>query len=287
MSKRSDILGEGAIWAGAAALIVALHFGGGIWIAHRAAAMAPPGLPEAIHIDLAPPPPAEEVAAAPPEEEAAEEPVEEAQPEPEPEPEPEPQPEPDVVEEIKLPELPQLAPIEDFASLIPQMDSPSALALTSSVAPQRRPERREPEPRRETEPQRERQREPEPRRQAQPQQQQQSQQPARQQRAAPQGNPGPSAQQVANMQAQWGAQVETCISRQVRRVNARSPGSVTINIVVARNGRIQGVGLAGSSGDARTDQAIARAAQRARCPAAPRGYPNASASFQQPVTIGR
>ena len=285
-------LGDSALWIGAGALVIALHAGGALWLAHQAQA-ATPGLPEAIFIDMAPAESAtdsveEEAAAAEPE--PAEPEVEQAEEQP----------------PMELPELPQLEPIEDVADLFPDApvipDLPelqtltppeikSEVALNSSVRPDRRPVRREPEPEPEPEPQREPRREPEQRRrtEAQPQQQQPSQQ--RQQRSAQQGGggaaPGPSRQQLANLEQQWGAKIGACIQRRAGSPRGvRGGGTVAVSVRAAPNGGVQVTGIAGSSGNPQLDQAVVQAAQRARrCPAAPRGLTNASYSFTLPIRV--
>lgn len=274
MRKWGDIFGEWALWAGAIVVILALHYGVGIWAERWAAANPPAGLPKAIYIQMAPP-----ESFASPEPVPAEQP--QAEPEPAPKAEPEAEAEP-VDEPIEVPEPKQLEPIEDFSSLIPQVDTPSALALTSSVAPDRRPERRKKQTRPDPEPRQERRSEAEPRRQT-----QQSSQRSAPSRSAPQGIPGPSAQQVQRMTVTWRDLVGPCIARQVKRVKARSGEGLTISvsITIARSGRVQGVRLGGSTGNARTDQAISRAAGRARCPAAPRGFPRANQTFTLPILI--
>lgn len=278
-------LGDSALWLGAGALVVALHAGGALWLAHQARA-ATPGLPEAIFIDMAP----AETATDSVEEEAAAEP-EPAEPEVEQAEEPPP---------MELPELSQLEPMEDVADLFPDApvipDLPelqtltppeikSEVALNSSVRPDRRPVRREPEP----EPQREPRREPEQRRRSEAQPQQPSQQ--RQQQSAQQGGggvaPGPSRQELANLEQQWGAKIGACIQRRAGSPRGvRGGGTVAVSVRAAPNGGVQVTGVAGSSGNPQLDQAVVQAAQRARrCPAAPRGLTNASYSFTLPIRV--
>lgn len=279
---------EGALWGGASALVLALHLGGALWIMHTAEAGAPPpGLPEPVFVDLAP---AEEVA----EESVApvEEPVEQAAEEPV---EPEPEAEPELAEPLELPPLPELEPLEDMAELFPpappELDTPPEVVLNSSARPQRRPER-EPEPQRQAEPRREERREPERQRQAEPRRQEQPaprQQQARraEQGAGGSGASGPSPQQKASLMSQWGGQIRSCISRRASAPRGvREGGRVTLNLSVSRSGTIQGVGIAGSSGNATLDQAAVQAAQRAgRCPRAPAQLTDASYSFQLPINL--
>ncbi len=277
---------EGALWAGASVLVLALHLGGALWLMHAIEAAAPPpGLPQPVFIDLAP---AEEVA-----EEAvepAQEPVEEAAREPV-----EPEPEPEVAEPLELPPLPELEPLEDMADLFPpappELETPPAVALNASARPQRRPER-EPQPQRQAEPRREERREPERQRQAEPRRQEQPAPQRQQARRADQGAggngaAGPSPQQKASLMSQWGGQIRSCISRRASAPRGvREGGRVTLNLSVSRSGTIQGVGISGSSGNPALDQAAVQAAQRAgRCPRAPAQLTDASYSFQLPINL--
>ena len=284
--RAGRVIREGALWGGASVLVLALHLGGALWIMHRAEAGAPPpGLPEPVFVDLAP---AEEVA----EESVAptEEPVEEVAEEPV-----EPEPEPEVAEPLELPPLPELEPLEDMAELFPpappELQTPPEVVLNSSARPQRRPER-EPEPQRQAEPRREERREPERQRQAEPRRQEQpapQQQQARraEQGAGGSGASGPSPQQRASLMSQWGGQIRSCISRRASAPRGvREGGRVTLNLSVSRSGSIQGVGIAGSSGNPALDQAAVQAAQRAgRCPRAPAQLTDASYSFQLPINL--
>ena len=289
MSRRATtMIREGALWGGASVLVLALHLGGALWIMQEAEAAAPPpGLPEAVFVDLAP---AEDVAEPTPP--AAEEAVE---PEPQPEAEPEPEPEPEeVAEPLDLPPLPELEPLDDMAELFPpappQLETPPEVVLNSSARPQRRPER-QPEPQRQAEPRREERRKPEQQRQAEPRQEQaapQQQQARRaEQGAGGTGAAGPSPQQKASLMSQWGGQIRSCISRRASAPRGvREGGRVELNLSVSRSGSIQEVGIAGSSGIAALDQAAVQAAQRAgRCPRAPAELTDASYSFQLPINL--
>ncbi|MGN7871118.1 energy transducer TonB [Paracoccus sp. 22332] len=295
MTRRaSRAIREAALWSGASALVLAVHLGGALWLMRQAEAAAPPGLPQPVFVDLAPAAEeATEEAVAPTEEPAAE-PVEEAAEEPvEPEPEPEPEPE-EVAEPLELPPLPELAPLDDMAELFPpappELDTPPEVVLNSSARPQRRPERTpEPEPQREPEPRREPRREPQPQRQAEPRQEQPArQQPARRAEQGQQGatgRTGASAQQRARDEASWKQQVGACILRSASRVSGARGSRGVVNLVIARNGRVQAASLGGTTGNARVDREIARAMGRARCPAAPPSLTNASYNFQQPFSI--
>lgn len=274
------VIREGALWGGASVLVVALHLGGALWIMRQAEAAAPPGLPEPVFVDLAP---AEEV---------AEEPVAPAEEPVEPEPRPEAEPE-EVAKPLDLPPLPELEPLDDMAELFPpappELETPPEVVLNSSARPQRRPQR-EPEQQRQPEPRRAERREPqrqaEPRRQEQPAPQQQQARRA-DQGAGGSGAAGPSPQQKASLMSQWGGQIRSCISRRASAPRGvREGGRVTLNLSVSRSGSIQGVGIAGSSGNGALDEAAVRAAQRAgRCPRAPAQLTDASYSFQLPINL--
>jgi protein TonB len=278
--RAGRVIREGALWGGASVLVVALHLGGALWIMRQAEAAAPPGLPEPVFVDLAP---AEEV---------AEEPVAPAEEPVEPEPRPEAEPE-EVAKPLDLPPLPELEPLDDMAELFPpappELETPPEVVLNTSARPQRRPQR-EPEQQRQPEPRRAERREPqrqaEPRRQEQPAPQQQQVRRA-DQGAGGSGAAGPSPQQKASLMSQWGGQIRSCISRRASAPRGvREGGRVTLNLSVSRSGSIQGVGIAGSSGNGALDEAAVRAAQRAgRCPRAPAQLTDASYSFQLPINL--
>lgn len=296
MSGRAlRMLGEGGLWAGASVLVLAAHVGAGIWIMGRADAGAPPGLPDAVFVDLAPamPPAADmpqgaEAAAgldARPEVEAEEEPApEEPQPEPQAEPEPQSVPEPDQVVEPIDPATLDLPDFQQFAP--PDIPVRTALALDSSTRPQRRPEPQpEPEPRRDPEPAAERQPEPQRRQAAQA-----AGQRGQAETSRPAGNAqggGASRQAAADAASLWGAQVGACIQRRASLPrNVRQGGRVNLALTVSRSGAIQGVGIAGSSGSPNVDQAALTAAQRAgRCPAAPAALTDPIYSFTLPIRL--
>ncbi|WP_234854754.1 cell envelope integrity protein TolA [Paracoccus everestensis] len=278
--RAGRVIREGALWGGASVLVVALHLGGALWIMRQAEAAAPPGLPEPVFVDLAP---AEEVAEEPVA--PAEEPVEEAV-----EPEPE-----EVAKPLNLPPLSELEPLDDMAELFPpappELETPPEVVLNTSARPQRRPQR-EPEQQRQPEPRRAERREPEPQRQAEPRRREQAAPQQQQARRADQGAggsgvAGPSPQQKASLMSQWGGQIRSCISRRASAPRGvREGGRVTLNLSVSRSGSIQGVGIAGSSGNGALDEAAVRAAQRAgRCPRAPAQLTDASYSFQLPINL--
>ncbi|MFV2052195.1 TonB family protein [Aliiroseovarius sp. YM-037] len=82
--------------------------------------------------------------------------------------------------------------------------------------------------------------------------------------------------------ANWGATIRARIERRKPRVSGR--GTAMVRIVVGRDGRVQGVGLAQSSGDGGLDRAAIRAVQRAgRFPPAPRQLTDVRYTFDLPV----
>ena len=255
---------DGAVWGGASALVLALHLGGALWILRQAEAAAPPGLPEPVFVDLAPAEDAED-AAAPTEAPVA----------PEPEREPE---SPPLAEPLTLPPLPHLEPLEElFPAVKPRPDA----VLTASARPERRPERA-PAPRQEA------RRDPEPQPRTEPRGREQlAAQPPAPQGAGGGGSAGPSPRQRASLMAQWGGQIRSCISRRASAPRGlRDGGRVTLNLSVSRSGAIQGIGIAGSSGNPALDRAAVQAAQRAgRCPRAPAGLTDASYAFQLPINV--
>ncbi|WP_411838276.1 TonB family protein [Paracoccus sp. ME4] len=289
MSGRAlRVLGEGALWTGASALVLAAHVGAGMWVMGRTDAGAPPGLPDAVFVDLAPalppapaaPEGAEALAGGEARQEVeAEDTAEE--PAPEPEPEPDQVAEPIDPETLDLPEFRQFTP--------PDIPVRTALALDSSTRPQRRPEpREEPAPRREPEPAPERQPEPQPRQASQTAQAQGQGGEVQTRRAS--GNAqggGASRQATADATALWGAQVGACIQRRASLPrNVGQGGRVNLALTVSRSGAIQSVGIAGSSGRPDVDQAALTAAQRAgRCPAAPATLTETVYSFTLPIRL--
>ncbi|TRW96007.1 TonB family protein [Paracoccus sp. M683] len=217
--------------------------------------------------------------------------------------------------ELAQPDMPdpvpaEVAPAMTLPPMRPQMTQQmtlptappeivSALLLSSSDRPAARPERRA--PRAETkakprQPQREAPRQQQaaaaPRQQPSPQPQQQAAQPRSGGSGGGGGGTAAAAQQRAaanapQLTAQWGAQIRSCISRRARAPSSlRQGGQVALSLRVGRNGAIQAVGIAGSSGNPQLDQAVLQAAQRVgRCPAAPRGLENASYSFTLPIQM--
>ncbi|MGP9803580.1 TonB family protein [Paracoccus sp. NSM] len=194
-------------------------------------------------------------------------------------------PEPPRIEaaDLNLPEIQRFEP--------PEIAVEPALTLEASARPERRPDRSRPEPQQQrAEP---RQRAPE----APVRQQAQSQPPpqqAGQGGTAPASNRGGggaggvSENQRANLMTQWGGQIRNCISRRADTPRGARGGRVVLALSVGRDGTIQNIAVAASSGRADIDQSVARAAQRAgRCPAAPAGLTDARYSFQLPITIDR
>ena len=93
---------------------------------------------------------------------------------------------------------------------------------------------------------------------------------------------GPSAE---TLQAQWGASVKGHIAGRAAPPRGVS-GRVGLVVSVATDGRIAGVGVARSSGDARADRAAAGAVQRVgRVPRAPGGLPPGTYRFAVALTL--
>lgn len=254
----SPALREGALWGGAAALVLAAHLGGAMWFLHSARAATPPGLPEPVFVELAPLP----EAAAPPEETEAPEMAEAA---------PEPPPEFDLAEP-----LPELEPIPDMNSLFPP--PPDAVVLQRSERPKERPPEPEPEP----EPRRV-QKQPEPKtretkRRASEEQQArkastQLRAPQSSRTAAPQTQAGAaSPRQVASWQSRVNAAVARHMLRTPLRQTRGQSVTITVSFSVDPSGRVGAVRVNGSSGDAHIDSALQRQASRLpRLPAPPGG----------------
>lgn len=224
---------------------------------------------EAVLIDMAPPaaaPPALAMSApAPdvPEIEAPEAPelVEEPPEPPEPVAEEEPLPEPE-----EIAELPEPTPDEIALPDTPPPPPPPA------VKPRERPERTEPR----REPVREAAAPP-------PQQQRQAAAPTQSQGTA--ANPV-SAGQIQNLRAQWGGAIRSRIERRMR--SSRQNGTVSVRIVVTRQGALAGVSVLRSSGNPELDQLALSAVQSAGSfPSAPAALTDASYSFNLPLEFTR
>lgn len=194
-------------------------------------------------------------------------------------PPPEPQP------RIVPPDLPEL---QAFSP--PRITAEPALRLEASARPAQRPEK--PEPRRQTRPRAEPQDQRQPAARQQPAERRQAGTPTRAGQGGQSANSragggggGLSANQRASLQAQWQAQISTCLLRSIARTSGGSGLRATLAVQVGRNGRIQAAQITGSTGNARIDREIARGARRARCPAAPAQLTNASFAFTQPISI--
>lgn len=95
-----------------------------------------------------------------------------------------------------------------------------------------------------------------------------------------------NASQQRSLVAQWGGSIRAQVERRKRYPNgASASATAVVRLSVAPQGRLLGVGLARSSGDARLDQAALDAVRRARIPAAPKGLANASYSFDLPLAF--
>lgn len=99
-----------------------------------------------------------------------------------------------------------------------------------------------------------------------------------------------SAGREQDLRAEWGASIRARIERRKSYPAAagRVSGAVGVRIVVGRDGRLGGVSLAKSSGNAALDQAALQAVQRAgRFPAAPKGLGAPSYSFTLTMRFSR
>lgn len=93
---------------------------------------------------------------------------------------------------------------------------------------------------------------------------------------------------TSGLMTKWQAQIASCMQRRIRAPASLSQtGRVVLNLQITPNGRLQGIGIAASSGIAEIDRAALSAVQGiGRCPAAPRGLNAASYPFQIPVNLG-
>lgn len=285
MTRTGSILGI-LRWPVAAAAILAAHLALANWLMASSELGDRTDIPQPIFVDLQPAPQPEPAPAPPPAPESEPEPEPEAAPEAQPQPEPQAAPQPEPVEAASFaPPPPQMSlpPLADPADLFPPITS--ALALAESSRPQTKPR---PRPRREVEPAAQSV-QTEPRRQAAPAATaQKSPAPTAPAPAAPAAQAarrqpapaGPGPREIANWQAQIGAR----IIRHMGKTNVSGRGQLSVQIAVAigPNGAAQ-ARLVSSTGDARTDQALARQAGRMpRMPAPPGGQPQ---SFVLPVMI--
>lgn len=88
---------------------------------------------------------------------------------------------------------------------------------------------------------------------------------------------------TGGLMAQWGGAIRAAVQRQQRLPGgARRSGTVHLRLEVHSNGRLLGVQLHQSSGQAALDRAAIEAVQRARIPAAPAGLSGAY-QFNLPV----
>lgn len=93
-----------------------------------------------------------------------------------------------------------------------------------------------------------------------------------------------SGAERANLMSTWGARIAQRIQR--RTVRIRAEGTVVVALSVTSDGRLAGVSLARSSGDAAVDSAAIDAVRRAgRFPKAPRGLPPGTHNFRLPIRI--
>ena len=93
---------------------------------------------------------------------------------------------------------------------------------------------------------------------------------------------GPSAE---TLRAQWGAQVKAHVAGRAAPPRGVR-GRVGLVVSVATDGRVAGVGIGRSSGDARADRAAAAAVQRVgRVPRAPGGLPAGTYRFAVTLTL--
>lgn len=186
--------------------------------------------------------------------------------------------------------LPPLRPAMTQALALPT-DAPaipSALLLQQSQRPTARPATQPRRSTRQHQPATPRQSPPQPtaptRQQAVPAQQGGASSGAATQQSAAQSRPQVNTNQLMS---QWAGQLSSCLNRRVRAPSSlRGGGQVLLSLQIGRNGAIQGVGIARSSGNQSLDQAAVTAASRVgRCPAAPRGLDAASYSFQLPINL--
>jgi protein TonB len=101
-------------------------------------------------------------------------------------------------------------------------------------------------------------------------------------RATAETAPALSAGARQTLMSRWGAQIMARVERARPRVHGS--GQVVLNLRVARNGRLTGLSVARSSGDAALDSAALAAVRRAgRFPAAPGALTEASYGFSLPI----
>jgi protein TonB len=254
MSTRSSMmLRDGALWGGAAVLVLAAHLGGALWFLHSAKAVTPPGLPDPVFVELAPIP----EAAAPPEEEEMPDMVE-AEPEPEP------------VVDTPLPEPEELP---DMKTLVPP--PPEAVVLQKSERPKELPEEPKPEPKIV-------EKQPQPKKreikERAPEKQEARQATTRVRAKQAERTTATSAETGAaspRQVASWQSKVNSAVARHMRRTRIGGRGQtiiVNVNFTLDPSGRVAGARLVGSTGNAQNDSALNRqAARMPRLPAHPSG----------------
>ena len=98
-----------------------------------------------------------------------------------------------------------------------------------------------------------------------------------------------SPAQANALRARWGADIYAAVRRNMAYPRgSRDTGTTKLALTVARNGRLQGAQVVGSSGSAVLDRAALRAVKRAgRFSQAPEGLTQASYSFRLALTFTR
>jgi len=108
--------------------------------------------------------------------------------------------------------------------------------------------------------------------------------------SAPDGSATLSQNQERSLLASWGGELRATIERRKRYpAGARGvSGTVTVRLSMGRDGRLQGVSVARSSGNSLLDRAALEAVRSARrFPAAPRGLTRPSYVFSLPMQFAR
>ncbi|MBK8441626.1 MAG: energy transducer TonB [Rhodobacter sp.] len=99
---------------------------------------------------------------------------------------------------------------------------------------------------------------------------------------------GPTKAQIADLKAEWGGKVRAKVERRRAYPSAAkgAAGTVKVRITLAASGKLVGVSVAASSGNAALDAAAVKAVQAAgKFPAAPKGLADATYSFTLPMTF--
>ncbi|MDH3263308.1 MAG: TonB family protein, partial [Paracoccaceae bacterium] len=99
----------------------------------------------------------------------------------------------------------------------------------------------------------------------------------------------PAPGRLRALEAEWGAAILARIARQQRYpAGEHGSGTARVALTVGRDGRLQGVRLAASSGSAALDRAALEAVRRAgRFPAAPQALDKGAYVFAVPMTFRR